>query len=147
MDLDTQTILAFVAGLAAGLALVAIAIPMVNRQRRARHRNQLVGYEEQVAELRAELADDRETNRRLRHELATNRPGDAEMLRTERDEAHGEVARLRGELDQAAEQMAERDRSLREARMAIHEIRVQLEGERFSERAAADTSVEEASST
>ena len=37
------------------------------------------------------------------------------------------------ELHQAHEQLAERDRSLREARLAIQEIRVQLEQDRFSE--------------
>ena len=127
MELNTQTIVFFGIGLATGFLSFALVLPFLNRWLRLRYRTQVAGYEKVIVGLRQERADDRETNRRLRRELAVTTPENFVANSEERDLAVGEVERLKSELFQSARQLADRDRSLREARLAIHEIRVQLE--------------------
>lgn len=146
--MDSATYIAFVAGLAVGLLAVAIVSLLSSRRARAGYEARLGHYEDELAELRQERADDRETNRRLRRELALNTPGTLEATRAERDRAIEELDKLHTELRQASSELAARDRSLREARLAIHDIRVQLERNRFelddvtAEAAAAEAAVE-----
>ncbi|MEZ5408982.1 MAG: hypothetical protein R2761_13205 [Acidimicrobiales bacterium] len=135
-----ESVIAFVIGLAVGLLLFALLLPLAGRRMRARHQVAIDRYEAELAELRQERADDRETNRRLRRELAINTPHSLEATREERDRAIEELDKLSSELRHTTMELAERDRSLREARLAIHDIRVQLEQDRFN-RAADDNAV------
>lgn len=127
-----ETVIAFVIGLLAGLVLFALLLPAVTKRVRAQHQAELEQYEDELAELRQERADDRETNRRLRRELAINTPDSLQTTREERDRAIDELDKLNAELRHATSELADRDRSLREARLAIHDIRVQLERDRFA---------------
>lgn len=127
MELDTQTIASFGIGLAVGFLAIAVVLPLLSRRLRRRHQSQVAEYQQLIVDLRRERADDRETNRRIRRELAVSTPENFAVTSEERDVAMSEVERLKSELHQSARQLADRDRSLREARLAIHEIRVQLE--------------------
>ncbi|MDH5289262.1 MAG: hypothetical protein OEY41_04610 [Acidimicrobiia bacterium] len=129
-----ESVIAFVIGLAVGLVLLALLVPVASKRMRARHEAAIHRYEAELAELRQERADDRETNRRLRRELAINTPLSLEATREERDRAIEELDKLSSELRHATTELADRDRSLREARLAIHDIRVQLEHDRFNRR-------------
>lgn len=127
-----ESVIAFIIGLAVGLLLFALLLPLTNKRQRARHQAVLDRYEAELSELRQERADDRETNRRLRRELAINTPHSLEATREERNRAIEELDKLSSELRHATMELADRDRSLREARLAIHDIRVQLERDRFN---------------
>lgn len=127
-----ESVIAFVIGLAVGLLLFALLLPATNKRQRARHQAVIDRYEAELSELRQERADDRETNRRLRRELAINTPHSLEATREERNRAIEELDKLSSELRHATMELADRDRSLREARLAIHDIRVQLERDRFN---------------
>ncbi len=127
-----ESVIAFVIGLSVGLLLFALLLPAMNKRQRARHQVAIGRYEVELSELRQERADDRETNRRLRRELAINTPHSLENTREERDRAMDELDKLSAELRHATMELADRDRSLREARLAIHDIRVQLERDRFN---------------
>ncbi len=118
--LDIETIAAFAVGFGLGVVVIALLIPVFSSRSRAGVRAELEDRDRYIADLRQEQAEDRETNRRLRHELATAVPESLSTLRAERTAAMAEVERLRGEL-------VDRDRSLREARLAIQEIRHALE--------------------
>lgn len=127
-----ESVIAFVIGLAVGLSLFALLLPLTNKRLRARHEAAIDRYEAELGELRQERADDRETNRRLRRELAINTPHSLEATREERNRAIEELDKLSSELRHATMELADRDRSLREARLAIHDIRVHLERDRFN---------------
>ncbi len=127
-----ESVIAFLIGLAVGLLLFALLLPATNKRQRARHQAVIDRYEAELSELRQERADDRETNRRLRRELAINTPHSLEATREERNRAIEELDKLSSELRNTTIELADRDRSLREARLAIHDIRVQLERDRFN---------------
>jgi septal ring factor EnvC (AmiA/AmiB activator) len=128
LDLETQTVATLGIGFVVGFALLSALIPVINRRSRARLGASIEEYERVIAELHLEQAEDRETNRRLRHELAVSAPDHLAEIRGELEQANATVAMLQAKLDQVAAQLVERDRALREARLAIQEIRVQLEG-------------------
>jgi uncharacterized membrane protein YccC len=130
LELDTPTIASFSLGLAAGFLVLALLLPYLSRRLRLRYRRQVEDYEQVIVDLRQERADDREINRRLRRELAVSTPEHLVSTREELAVAVGDGERMRSELHHSARQLGERDRSLREARLAIHEIRVQLEQDR-----------------
>ncbi len=127
-----ESVIAFVIGLAVGLLFFALLLPATNKRQRARHQVVIDRLEAELTELRQERADDRETNRRLRRELAINTPHSLEATREERNRAIEELDKLSSELRHTTIELADRDRSLREARLAIHDIRVQLERDRFN---------------
>jgi septal ring factor EnvC (AmiA/AmiB activator) len=137
-DLDIANIASLVLGLIAGAVGVALVLPSLNRRMAARHQAQIDQYERLVVDLRRECADDRETNRRLRHQLAISTPQNLEHTKEERDSAIEELEKLHTELRETTLELANRDRSLREARMAIHDIRVELERNRFAAEAAGE---------
>lgn len=87
-------------------------------------------YEAEVADLRRDQTADRENNRRLRRELAINTPDSLAITRQERDQALDELDQLTADMRKATSALIDRDSALREARLAIHDIRVQLERER-----------------
>ena len=128
--MDIGNALSFVLGLVAGLVMFALVLPSLTKRAKARHQAAIEFYEHTIADLRQERADDRETNRRLRHQLAISTPQYFETTRVERDSALTELEQLHVELREANLELADRDRMLREARLAIHEIRVQLERDR-----------------
>ncbi|MGF1597604.1 MAG: hypothetical protein ACFCVK_11855 [Acidimicrobiales bacterium] len=130
--METTTITALLIGTIAGVVAVGVMLPSLSKRLRARHGAELRRLESEIADLRQELAQDREVNRRLRRELVINTPESLELTREERDRALDELGKLSAELQGATLELADRDRSLREARMAIHEIRVQLERNRFA---------------
>ncbi|MCP3992122.1 MAG: hypothetical protein GY724_23830 [Actinomycetia bacterium] len=128
MALDTQTVTSFALGVVLGFVLLSLLIPILSRRQRKGMRARIEDYEHVIADLRLDQADDRETNRRLRHQLAVSTPEQLEVTREELDRVSGQVTKLQADLDESADRLAERDRSLREARLAIQEIRLQLEG-------------------
>lgn len=142
--LDIANIISFVVGLIAGVIALALIFPSVNKRTAARHQAEIDQYEHLVADLRRERADDRETNRRLRHQLAISTPQNFAHTREERDSAIEELDKLHAELRETTLELADRDRSLREARLAIHDIRVELERNRFAAAEAAGEAAEEA---
>jgi uncharacterized membrane-anchored protein YhcB (DUF1043 family) len=127
-----ETVIAFVLGLIAGGLALALLRPTMNRRVSAKYQAEIDQYQYELSELRQERADDRETNRRLRRELAINTPHTLQSTREARDRAVDELEKLHSELHKATSELADRDRSLREARLAIHDIRVQLERDRFA---------------
>ena len=135
--MDISPVTSFALGTATGLAVIGLLAPSINRRLHGRCRAGLAELELALRELRQERADDRETNRRLRRELAIKTPANFEATRQERDWALDELDKLSTELQAAATELADRDRSLRQARLAIHEIRAQLEADRFNGAAAA----------
>ena len=142
--LDIANIISFVLGLIAGVIAVAVILPSVNKRTAARHQAEIEQYEQLVVDLRRERADDRETNRKLRHQLAISTPQNFEHTREERDSAIEELDKLHAELRETTLELADRDRSLREARLAIHDIRVELERNRFAAAEAAEAAEEAA---
>ncbi|MFV0259570.1 MAG: hypothetical protein ACK5PP_14135 [Acidimicrobiales bacterium] len=114
-------------GLIVGLVVAGAMVPSYTRRVCRRYTEREGQLEADLADLRREQAADRETNRRLRHDLAVNTPEHLELTREERDWALAELDRAKGDL-------ADRDRSLREARLAIQEIRVDLEENGLIER-------------
>ncbi len=130
--MDIANITSFVLGVLAGVVAFALFLPSFRKRAQARFDEDLYKQEQVIVDLRQERASDRETNRRLRHELAIKTPINYEATREERDSAITELAKLNSELSEASMQLADRDRSLREARLAIHDIRVQLERDRFN---------------
>ena len=137
-ELDITTIILFVLGIIAGVIGVAVIVPSLNKRHAVRHQAEIDQYEQLVIDLRREQANDRETNRRLRHELAISTPQHFENTREERDSAIEELDKLHSELRETTLELANRDRSLREARLAIHDIRVELERNRFAAEAAGE---------
>ena len=136
--MDIATIILFVLGVIAGVIGVAVILPSRNKRHAIKHQAEIDQYEQLVTDLRREQADDRETNRRLRHELAISTPQHFENTREERDSAIEELDKLHSELRETTLELANRDRSLREARLAIHDIRVELERNRFAAEAAGE---------
>ena len=128
--MDIGGITTFALGLVAGVVLFALVLPPLNNRLKQRHQGEIDRRERVIADLREERAEDRETNRHLRHQLAINTPQNFEMMREERDAAVGELDGLIARLREARAQLDVRDRSLREARLAIHDIRVRLERDR-----------------
>ena len=127
-----SAVLSFVLGMAAGAALAAVVLFAVARQRvRRSFEAKLARAELEVSELRMDRAEDREINRRLRHELAVNTPETLAATRDERDLLVTDLDRARRELERMSSELSDRDRSLREARLAIQDIRIHLERERF----------------
>lgn len=118
-------------GFVAGLLVVGLFVPSFNNRLHTQYRSRMAHLEDTLRDLRQERADDRETNRRLRRELAVNTIASLENTRQERDQALEELEKLSNELKGATTELADRDRSLREARLAIHDIRVHLERDRF----------------
>ncbi|MFV0526568.1 MAG: hypothetical protein ACK5RL_18945 [Acidimicrobiales bacterium] len=116
-----------VVGLIAGLVVAGALIPSYTRRVCRRYTEREGQLEADLADLRREQAADRETNRRLRHDLAVNTPRHLDIAREERDWALAELDRTKTDL-------ADRDRSLREARLAIQEIRAHLEENGLIER-------------
>lgn len=139
--MDITTAITFVLGMIAGVVAVALVLPSMNRRLAAKHRAEIDQYERLVGDLRRERADDRETNRRLRHQLAIRTPQNYESTLEERDSAIDELEKLHTELRHTTLELADRDRSLREARLAIHDIRVELERNRFAAAEAADAAL------
>jgi septal ring factor EnvC (AmiA/AmiB activator) len=127
LELDANTVTSFALGLATGVVMLALLTPALKRRIQVGYQQQLSAYEQTVADLRQERAADRETNRRLRHDLAVNTPQNLEATRHELDTALADLAKVNADLERVADQLSERDRSLREARLAIQDIRLQLE--------------------
>lgn len=125
--MDTPTITAFLLGLVAGVIVVALFLPSLNKRVRSRHQVEIDRLDGEIADLRQDQADDREVNRRLRHDLAINTPATLDATVQERDEALEELAGLNRDLQKASVELADRDRSLRQALLAIREIRQELE--------------------
>ncbi len=140
--MDMTTVIALVLGFIAGVVAVALVLPSMRRRTAARHQAEIDQYEQLVIDLRRERAADRETNRRLRHQLAIRTPQNYEHTLEERDSAIDELDKLHTELRQTTLELADRDRSLREARLAIHDIRIELERNRFAAAEAADAALE-----
>ncbi|MEL7156104.1 MAG: hypothetical protein AAFN30_05835 [Actinomycetota bacterium] len=136
MELDSQTLSSFVLGVAVGVLLFMALFLLARRRLRLSNRAQIEQYEQTILDLRQERAEGRETNRRLRHELAISTPEHLESTRLELAEANEREADLQARLTEADVQLSVRDRSLREARLAIQEIRLQLEEGRFGEASA-----------
>lgn len=84
--------------------------------------------EKVVEELRHELVEDKKVNRKLRYQLARQGHAESEGDYQELEEALQAIQALRVDLDEAKEKIGERDASLRVARLAIQEIRAQIEG-------------------
>lgn len=143
--MDIANIISFVLGLISGVTAVALILPSLNKRTVAKHQAQIDQYEQLVADLRREQADDRETNRRLRHQLAISTPQNFEHTREERDSAIEELDKLHSELRETTLELADRDRSLSEARLAIHDIRVELERNRFAAAEAAEAAASRSS--
>jgi hypothetical protein len=122
------TVTSFSVGLLAGVAVAALAGLWLHSRTGAEHVAEIERHRSAIADMRQERAGDREVNRRLRHELAINTP---ENLREERDHALFELDKLSSELLETTLELEDRDRSLRAARQAIHEIRLRLERDRF----------------
>ncbi len=127
LDLDMQTVTSFALGVVLGLSGIALLVPILKRRQRASHQVELEAQEQIKVDLRRQQADDREINRQLRYQLAVNTPEYLETVTQELELVTDQVGRLQAELDQSAERLAERDRALREARLAIQGIRLQLE--------------------
>lgn len=136
MELDSQTLSSFVLGVVVGLLLFLALYLMARRQLRLNSRQQIEQYEQTILDLRQERAEGRETNRRLRHELAISTPEHLESTRLELADARERVLDLESKLAEADVQLSLRDRSLRAARLAIQEIRLQLEQGRFGDASA-----------
>ena len=136
MELDSQALWSFVLGVAVALLACSALFMLTRRQMRLSNRAQVEKYEQTVLDLRQERAEGREANRRLRHELAVSTPEHLESTRGELAEATERIETLEAELLDAREQLVVRDQSLREARLAIQEIRLQLEAGRVGDASA-----------
>ena len=136
MELDSQALWSFVLGVAVALLACSALFMLTRRQMRLSNRAQVEKYEQTVLDLRQERAEGREANRRLRHELAVSTPEHLESTRGELAEATERIETLEAELLDAREQLVVRDQSLREARLAIQEIRLQLEAGRIGDASA-----------
>jgi chromosome segregation ATPase len=119
--------MSFPVGLLAGIGASVVMAAWLYRRVGVQHGAEIERYRRAIDDMRQERAGDREVNRQLRHELAINTPVN---LREERDRALLELDKLNSELLETTLELEDRDRSLREARQAIYEIRVQLERNR-----------------
>ncbi len=136
MELDSQALSSFVLGMVVGLLACTAVFMLARRQLRLNNRSQIEQYEQTILDLRQERAEGREANRRLRHQLAVNTPENLEQTRADLAEADERIQSLEADLIAAGEQLTVRDRSLREARLAIQEIRLQLEAGRIGDASA-----------
>lgn len=136
MELDSQALSSFVLGMVVGLLACTAVFMLARRQLRLNNRSQIEQYEQTILDLRQERAEGREANRRLRHQLAVNTPENLEQTRADLAEANERMQSLEADLIAAGEQLTVRDRSLREARLAIQEIRLQLEAGRIGDASA-----------
>lgn len=136
MELDSQALSSFVLGMVVGVLVCTALFTLARRQLRLNNRTQIEKYEQTILDLRQERAEGREANRRLRHELAVSTPESLEATRSNLAEADERIASLEADLVEAGEQLTVRDRSLREARLAIQEIRLQLEAGRIGDASA-----------
>ncbi|MEM9134481.1 MAG: hypothetical protein AAGE88_19180 [Actinomycetota bacterium] len=136
MELDSQALSSFVLGMVVGLLACIAIFVLARRQLRLNNRTQIEQYEQTILDLRQERAEGREANRRLRHELAVSTPEHLEQTRADLADATERIESLEADLLAAGEQLTVRDRSLREARLAIQEIRLQLEAGRIGDASA-----------
>ncbi len=125
--MSVDSVAPFVVGLALGALVMAVLAAAVARRIRLTGRVQLEQYEETIVELRHERTEGREVNRRLRHELAVSTPEHLEQTQDELRAARDRIEALERRLSDTTDELSARDRSLREARLAIQEIRLQLE--------------------
>jgi len=129
-----------------GVGVVALSVLMLFAVQRARRQSaeRLVAQDETIADLRLELAEDKENNRRLRHELhslssagagsasrssATDVDEKMEALAAERDQARAELADVRMALESTRSRLEDREAKLTEYREAVKEIRLSLEAQ------------------
>lgn len=127
MDLSGMTVVAALIGLLVGALVTSTAAAVAARRRGGAAQAEIDRLTATIADLRQDQVDARENNRMLRHELAVSTPEHLQLTRDELAEAGGEIERLKAELADSAERLAARGRSLRQARLAIQEIREQLE--------------------
>ena len=128
--MGVSVLVGFLGGLFVSAASLGLAFWRLNKRSRLAWQAEVDAYEAEVADLRRDQTADRENNRRLRRELAINTPDSLAITRQERDQALDELDQLTADMRKAAGALVDRDSALREARIAIHDIRVQLERER-----------------
>jgi len=129
-SVDIASVALFVLGFAAGILVIVIVRSGWGRNPSRDHEAEIARYEATLADFRQEHAENIDEIHLLRRRMADTSQGNVEAVRQERDWALEEVDKLNRQLQDSEAVLVERERSLREARMAIHEIRLHIERER-----------------
>jgi chromosome segregation ATPase len=140
-------VMGLIIGFGVGVVLLSALLVVAVQRTRRQSADRLAAQQATIADLRLELADDKENNRRLRHEvhaLSSSISGSAPpagpndfdavdekigLLIGERDEARRELAETRMALESTRARLDDREAKLSEYRAAVQEIRLSLEGQ------------------
>ena len=135
-------------GFGVGVLLLSVLMFIAIQRTRQQSADRLTRQEETIADLRLELAEDKENNRLLRHQLhslssasagrATGSGGelaieafDEQIIRltNERDQARLDLSASQMSLEATMARLEDRETKLNEYREAVKEIRLSLEGQ------------------
>ena len=143
----TDMVMGLIVGFAVGSLLLSALLYVVITRVRASQADRLAAQDETIADLRQELATDKETNRRLRHQIhalsagsegtampsidleEADRAAEIDQALSERDLARQELAETQRRLESARTRLTDREAKLREYREAVKEIRLSLESQ------------------
>lgn len=143
----TDLVMGLIVGFAVGSVLLSGLLYVAVKRVRGTQANRLAAQEEAIADLRQELADDKETNRHLRHQIHSLTAGsdgaalgtidaagavdavDISTALSERDAARRDLAETQRTLESVRARLADREDKLREYREAVKEIRLSLESQ------------------
>lgn len=146
----TEMVMGLIIGFAVGCAVLSVLLYVAIMRVRAAHVDRLAAQDESIADLRRELATDKETNRHLRHQIhsMTDRTdggligpfessnstiglhgvdNDANM--SEQNNLRHQLAETQRSLESVRARLADREAKLREYREAVKEIRLSLESQ------------------
>ena len=135
-------------GFAVGVLLLSVLMFIAVQRARQQSASRLTRQQETIADLRLELAEDKENNRLLRHQLHSLSSASADRvigsggelaieafdekiirLTNERDQARLDLADVRMSLETTMARLEDRESKLHEYREAVKEIRLSLEGQ------------------
>ncbi len=143
----TDMVMGLIIGFAVGSVLLSGLLYVAVTRVRAAQADRLAAQDEAIADLRQELADDKETNRHLRHQIHALTVGgdgvpiesldphhtahgvDVDAVLAERDGALRDLAETQRTLESIRARLADREDKLREYREAVKEIRLSLESQ------------------
>ncbi len=152
----TDLVMGLIIGFVVGSALLSVLLFLAVKRVRAGLADRLAGQTEAIADLRRELAEDKETNRHLRHQIHSLTAGsgdlgvidpitegvmdtvmdtdvapagDIDTVLSERDAARQELAQVQRSLESVRARLEDREAKLREYREAVKEIRLSLESQ------------------
>ncbi len=121
----TDMVMGLVIGFSVGSVLLTLLLYLALKQVRGEQAGRLNAQEETIADLRQELAEDKETNRHLRHQLHSLSTGASGLSPMNGGLVEGEV-----DINTALEERDDARRQLAEAQRSIESIRARLEDDR-----------------